>query len=180
MGERSRSATSRWKLLLFALLALDTAYFAIAGTPSKAVDAVAWLVLLVLFEVETQFRQRGAATHAALRYARLLAAFSVLAATVGYVFEENVLDTVNTVLWIAVVVLLEIEFRKPALAARRRLAFSGAAVALYGGLAVLVGLWAWRGEWFDAYDALLWLLAFATIELDAINRGQTPSASTGV
>jgi hypothetical protein len=27
-------------------------------------------------------------------------------------------------------------------------------------------LWAWRGEWFDAYDALLWLVAFAAIEMD--------------
>jgi hypothetical protein len=115
-----------------------------------------------------------------LRYARLLAAFGVLAATVGYVFEENLLDAVNTILWIAVVVLLEIEFRKPALAARRRFEFSAVAVALYGGLALLVTIWAWRGEWFDAYDALLWLLAFATIELDVMNRGQTPSARTGV
>jgi len=32
----------------------------------------------------------------------------------------------------------------------------------------LIPLWALRGEWFDAYDAVLWLIAFALIEKDAL------------
>ena len=39
---------------------------------------------------------------------------------------------------------------------------------LYAGLAALVPVWAWRGEWFDAYDATLWLVAFATIEINVL------------
>jgi hypothetical protein len=30
--------------------------------------------------------------------------------------------------------------------------------------------WAWRKEWFDAYDAALWLLAFATIEMNVLRK----------
>ena len=158
-----------FKGFLFALLVANTAYFAIAGTPSKAVDAAAWLTLLALFQAETLFGSRLATPGRclALRAARLLAAAGVFAATIGYVFEDNVLDAVNCVLWIAVVVLLEIELRFPRAVARARGAFAAAAVLLYGGLSVLVVIWAVRGAWFDAYDAALWLTAFVVIELNA-------------
>jgi hypothetical protein len=90
-----------------------------------------------------------------------------LAATVGYVFEDDVLDAINSGLWIAVVVLLEVQFRYPGPVARTRAPFTAVACVLYGGLAFLVLVWVWRREWFDAYDALLWLVAFAALELDA-------------
>ena len=159
-----------WKALLVALLAADAVYYAVWGTTSKAVDAAAWLVLLVLFELEARFvhARTSAGLKSALRFSRLLAAAGVFAATAGYIFEDNVLDAVNSAVWIAVVVLLEVEFRYPSWVARARTVFSTAAVTLYGGLAILVAIWAWRGEWFDAYDALLWLVAFATIELEAV------------
>lgn len=83
-----------------------------------------------------------------------------------YVFEDNLLDAINSVLWILVVVLLEIEVRFPALIARARLPFLGCATLLYGGLGVLVVIWAARGLWFDAYDAALWLVAFVALELE--------------
>jgi hypothetical protein len=155
--------------VLFALLAVDTAYFAFSGSTSKALDAAAWLVLLVLYELEnrsarTQRNEPGIA----VRALRLAAAAGVIAATIRYVFEDNVLDAVNSVLWIGVVVLLELQFRRPALVQRARASFVTAGIVLYGGLALLVAAWAWRREWFDAYDALLWLLAFATIEMGAL------------
>ena len=84
----------------------------------------------------------------------------------GYTLEEDVLDAVNSVLWIAVVILLEAEVRFPELVSNARTAFAATAALLYGGLAVLVVLWAVNGLWFDAYDALLWLIAFATLELN--------------
>ena len=33
---------------------------------------------------------------------------------------------------------------------------------------VCVAAWLWRGEWFEAYDAALWLIAFATLEMDVL------------
>jgi hypothetical protein len=167
-----------WKPLLLALLAIDTVYFAVAGTTSKAVDAAAWLVLLVLFDVETRLAGARArdGVKTALRLARLMAAAGVCAATVGYVFEDDVLDAVNSALWIAVVMLLEVQFRNAGAVARARRAFTAVACVLYGGLALLVVIWAWRREWFDAYDALLWLVAFATLELEAVELEAAPGA----
>ena len=87
---------------------------------------------------------------------------------VGYIIEGDALDALNTGLWIAVVCLLEFEVRRPQAVARARMAFVGFAGVIYGGLALLVFVWAWRGEWLDAYDALLWLIAFAAIEMDML------------
>jgi hypothetical protein len=154
------------------LLSANTLYFAVFGTASKAIDAVAWLTLLVLFDIETAYKKRLSSRNAqlAVRSARLLAGAGVIAASIGYVFEDNVLDAVNAVLWIAVLVLLEVELRWPALNPHHRTAFNVAAAVLFGGLALLVVLWAASGMWFDAYDAVLWLVAFAAIEVDLTRR----------
>src|SRR5688500_9537437 len=124
-----------FKAVLFLLLAVNTAYFAVYGTASKGIDAAAWLTLFVLFEAETSFGEwlSSARAKLAVRVLRLLAAAGVFTATIGYVFEDNALDAINSALWIAVIVLLEIELRFARAAARYRSAFGGAAVALYGG-----------------------------------------------
>jgi len=156
------------RVVVFALLVCNTAYYLYAGTLAKGVDAAAWLVLLALFALETGFATvvHSRRTALVLRAVRLIAALGVCAAGIGYIIERDVLDAVNTALWLAVVVLLETEVRFPGEIARFRRGFIAVAAALYAGLAVLVLLWAWRGEWFDAYDALLWLVAFAAIEMD--------------
>jgi hypothetical protein len=160
----------QFKTAMFALLAGNTAYYLVAGTWSKGLDALAWLALLVLFELETGRgnRLRGDAAAFAIRVMRLAAAAAVCAAAIGYFYESDILDAVNAALWIAVVVLLESELRFAEAFARHRIRFAAVATLLYAGLAVLIPLWAWRGEWFDAYDALLWLLAFAMIEMDVL------------
>ena len=158
------------RIAVFAVLTCNTAYYLYAGTLSKGLDAAAWLVLLALYALETGFAVQFQTPRAAfaLRAARLAAAAGVCAAGIGYVIEQDSLDAVNAALWIAVVVLLEFEVRRPRELAQFRTAFTAAAAALYAGLALLVLMWGWRGEWFDAYDALLWLVAFATIEMDVL------------
>jgi hypothetical protein len=93
----------------------------------------------------------------------------LVAAMTGYVHEKEWLDSLNVGLWCAVVALLEFEVRRPAAAMRHRVPFAVAALALYSGLLALVAAWLWRGEWFDAYDAALWLVAFATLEMDVLS-----------
>ncbi|HEV7820055.1 MAG TPA: hypothetical protein VGO84_02675 [Burkholderiales bacterium] len=161
-----------FRLALFALLAANAACYFYAGTLSKGLDALAWLILLALFALETGFSGNIRAPRAAMRFARLIAAAGVCAAGIAYIIERNTLDAINTGLWIAVVVLLELEVRHPHAVKRYRLWFSAAASVLYAALGVLVLAWGWRREWFDAYDALLWLLAFATIEMDVLNAGR--------
>lgn len=161
---------SWFKAAVFALLAGNTAFYLFAGTLNKALDAAAWLALLALFELETGFgeRLRGKGAAVAIRGARLAAAAMVGATAIGYLYGNEWLDAVNSWLWIAVVVLLEIEVRYPRAVARCRSWFAAAAVTLYSGLGALVLVWAWRREWLDAYDALLWLAAFAMIEMNVL------------
>ena len=155
---------------MLALLACNTAIYLFAGTLNQALDATAWLTLLVLFELETGFagRYRAGGAAIAIRGTRLAAAATVIAAATGYFHQNEWLDAVNSGLWITVVVLLEIEVRHRHAVARRRAWFALIAATLYAGLGALVLVWAWRREWFDAYDALLWLTAFAMIEMDVL------------
>lgn len=166
-----------FKAAVFALLVCNTAIYLAFGTASEALDAAAWLVLLALFELETgggRFQEARAA--AILRGARLVAAAAIVAAAIGYVRGEEWLDAINLGLWIAVVALLELEIRYPHAVAAHRARFTAVATLLYSGLGVPVLVWAGRGEWFDAYDALLWLVAFATIEINVF-RAARPAAA---
>lgn len=159
--------------LLFVLLAVNAAVYATTGRFSEGLDAFAWYLLLALFELETRRpqwsrRPRAAAT---LDLLRLLAAAAVAVAAASYVLEGEWLDAANALLWIGVVIVLELEVRLPETAARFRRRVTGAAFTLYAALAAVALAWLLRGEWLDAYDALLWIAAFALIELDLLDNG---------
>ena len=157
---------------LIALLVGNSAVYLWRGTPSEALDSLAWLVLLLSFEAETGGRglPMGPWASRFVRTCRIVAAAALLAATIGYYRDEEWLDFANMGLWIAVVGLLEAQVRHPALASRRRAALTVLAVMLYSALAIVAFAWAWRGEWFDAWDAALWLIAFATIEMNLFQK----------
>jgi hypothetical protein len=196
---------SPWfKAAVFALLALNTGMFLNSGTYSEGLDSIAWLTLLALFELETGTEQSGrtpflANAHSVLREQkkgpekvcvpisaiaavhgiRFAALAAVGAAAAGFLYNEDWLDAANSMLWIAVVALLELEIRRPAAVAMHRARFTAVAAMLYSGLGALVLVWLWRGEWFDAYDAALWLVAFATIELKVLAVAQRVGVETG-
>lgn len=163
-----------FKAAVFVLLALNAAVFVGAGTANEALDSIAWFVLLVLFEAETRARSRLQRPRAriAVRSARFFAAIAIGIAAIGYVYDAEWLDAINAWLWIAVVALLELELRRPHAMAAHRAAFAATAGALYASLAAVVLVWAWHGLWFDAYDALLWLVAFGAIEINLLGGAQ--------
>ena len=165
---------SWFKAAVFALLALNTGIFLRSGTFSEGLDSIAWLTLLALFELETGFGRvlRAGPSIAAVHGVRLAALAAVGAAAAGFLYNKEWLDAANSGLWIAVVALLELEIRRPATVAVHRARFTAAAATLYSGLGAVVLVWVWRGEWFDAYDAALWLVAFATIELNVLAAAQ--------
>lgn len=171
----------RFKAALFVLLACNAAIFFFSGTFSETLDAAAWLTLFALFELETGYGDRFQRKPAqnAIRAIRLVAAVAVIAAALGYIAEGDTLDSLNSGLWIAVVMLLELEVRRPQLISAHRGAFTATATTLYCSLGALIPVWAWQGAWFDAYDALLWLTAFLAIELNILRRpgieGATPA-----
>lgn len=170
-GKSARLPT--WfKAALFALLAGNTVWFFASGATSKGLDAAAWLALLALFEFETRFAHRlhGDRVPFVLRAARLAAGAAVIASALGYLLDDNVLDAINSALWIAVVVMLELQLRYPH-SEHRPAVFAVLPPVLYAALGALVLVWGSRAEWFDAYDALLWLVAFATLERTVVGAG---------
>ena len=176
-------ATPPWfpwlKGSIFALLAANVAGYALFGRPTEALDSLAWLTLLALFELETAYpqRMRQKRVAAMVRAGRLAAGIAVVMAAIGFVREREWLDAVNAMLWIAVVILLEFEVRRLDAVERHRRLYAGIAGSLYAAMAVLVVIWAWSGEWFDAYDALLWLIAFVALELNVLGLRGEPAAT---
>ncbi len=166
---------------LFALLAWNTATYLDSGTPSEALDSIAWLTLLVLFELETgdagRLGQGRAMT--AIRGIRMVAAAALIVALAGYIREQEWLDALNVGLWIAVVALLEFEVRRAEAVMRHRRWFTATAAVVYSGLLTLVVTWLWQGKWFDAYDAALWIVAFATIEMNLLGDIRKNGATAG-
>ena len=167
---RSAPATLWFKAALFVLLALNAGIFLRSGTLSEGLDAIAWLTLLALFELETGFGHvlRAGPAVAVVHGVRLAALAAVGAAAAGFLYDYEWLDAANSGLWIAVVALLELEVRRPAAVAAHRARLMAALVTLYSGLGALVLVWLWRGEWFEAYDAALWLVAFVMIEVNVL------------
>jgi len=177
------TAAGRWfpsfKAAVFALLAANTAGFAWFGRPTEALDSFAWLVLLGLFELETAYprRLREKRVAALVRGGRFVAGMAVVSAAIGFVHEREWLDAINAALWLAVVIVLEIEVRFPHAVERRRRLFVCVTGVLYAGMALLVLTWASQGEWFDAYDAALWLVAFVALELNVLQIPRAPSVA---
>jgi hypothetical protein len=170
---------SWFKAAIFALLAINAVAFVFAGTVSEALDSVAWFVLLALFEVETTRMDwaRRQPTAAAMRLIRLGATLAIGVAATGYLYDHAWPDAMNAWLWIGVVVLLEFEVRKPDAVRAHRASFGAVATTLYSGLIGVVATWLWRGEWFDAYDALLWIIAFGALEMNLLNIARSAATS---
>ncbi len=167
-----------FKAAVFALLVLNTGVYLASGTLSEGLDSIAWLTLLALFQLETGYGQvlRAGPAVTAVRAIRLVALAVIGAAAAGFLYNGEWLDAANSGLWIAVVVLLEVEVRRPADVAAQRARFTAAAALLYAGLIAVMFVWLARGEWFDAYDAALWLVAFATIEMNLLEAARRAAA----
>lgn len=163
------------KPAIFALLAINAGIYAATGRFSEGLDAFAWFALLALFEIETRFPRwtRIPRNVIALDLLRLIAAAGVAIAAFSFIRENEWLDATNAWLWIGVVVVLELQLRAPLFAARHRTACTAASLTLYAVLAAVALAWLVRGEWLDGYDALLWITAFALIEMDLLRIATT-------
>lgn len=163
-----------------ALLAIDAVIYASSDRLSAALDSLAWLVLLLLFQVETALADSPALRRLApaIHVARGGAILGLGWAGLAFLQEREWLDVANAALWIGLVVLFECEVRFPRLMQRCKRGFLLMSLAVLTALTGLVLVWAWQGEWFDAYDAGLWIVAFATLEVDLLGYvGYAPGAS---
>jgi len=168
-------------IVIFTLLAINAAIYAATGRASETVDALAWFVLLALFFVESRCPQwtRLPRNAAVLNLLRLIAAAAVLWAAISFVREHEWLDALNAWLWIGVVAVLELEVRVPAWIRKQRRLIITLSAALYAALTGIAVVWFLQGEWFDGYDAALWIAAFALLEMNLLQlAAANPSSAT--
>jgi hypothetical protein len=154
----------KFKLAIVLLITFNAVIYAIADTLTSAVDALAWLMLLVLYELEAN----GAAPMAENTMHRIRNVLIVVIALVfsSYIHDSEWLDVVNSALWFLLIALLELEVRWPDTVCKYRQNYWLATVTVFAGLIAMVIAWAWQSAWLDVYDASLWIVAFAAIEVD--------------
>ncbi|WP_242110433.1 hypothetical protein [Luteimonas aquatica] len=182
-GRRPLRGFAAFKWLVYALLAANVLLYGVHGTPTEQVDTGAWVVLLLLFEWETGGWRTSPRLRRWLHALRIPAAGAVLWACCDYALAGEWLDFGNALTWLGVVAMLELEVRIPP----RRLLLHALrrwiAIALYLTLAGFLFAWLVLGAteggaavWLDAWDALLWLVAFVVIELNVFGFRQCPAA----
>ncbi|RPE74826.1 hypothetical protein [Vulcaniibacterium tengchongense] len=167
----------RW--LIYALLAADVALYARYGRVTELLDTAAWFVLLLLFEWETGGWPMPSRARVPVHAVRLLASAAIVLAVAGYALEREWLDFANETVWLGVVALLELEVRLPPQAQRLHRWRRRVAAVLYAALVAFLLAWAIQGlvgaeplhALLDAWDALLWLVAFVAIELNVFRFG---------
>lgn len=170
MRVRAQLDHIRWGL--FALLAVNLGLYAFTGRLSESLDAAVWYALLILFEIENRRPPAGWPPHIrhALTLLRLMATAGICAAAFLFVREREWLDAGNAALWIGVVIVLELELRLATHPDSWRRTLEIITRVLYAGLVIIALLWLYRGEWLNAYDALLWIAAFVLLEMGLLNR----------
>ena len=163
-----------FKLAILVLLTLNFIIYAVFDTWVKAVDALVWLGLLILYEMEANgiALERQALLHRIRTGLIMIVPLIFLA----YLDGKEWLDVVNSLFWFALIALLESEVRWPEKVIEHSHAYWLATVIVFTGLLALVFAWLWKKAWLDAYDAGLWLAAFATIEVDIFDLFKKKSA----
>ncbi len=158
------------KTLLFVLLGLNAIVYAAIGRSTEMLDAAAWYALLLLFELETRRPHWTQLPRNALvlQILRMTAAAVIFWTAITFLREREWLDAVNAWLWIGVVTVLELEVRAPVWVTNHRKMAGCLSVTLYGALAMVAVAWFINGEWFDGYDAVLWIAAFALLEMELL------------
>lgn len=164
----------KFKLAIVFLLLVNFLIYAIFDTWIKALDSLVWLALLIVYELETN--KIGAELEPGLSRLRTLLIILVPLVFLGYLKDKEWLDVVNSLLWFALIALLESEIRWPETVYQYRNLYWVASLAVLSGLALMVLAWIWKSAWLDAYDAALWLVAFATIEVDIFKIFQRKNA----
>jgi hypothetical protein len=164
------------KIALALLLLANALLFFTRGEYNDSFDSLAWIVLMVLYEIETGNLPALKASAPPFRWIRNLAVAIVVIAELSYLLEGAWLDGLYSLLWLLVVVLFEIESRYPAEVATHPRLFRTAGLALALGMIGVIIAWLLEGSYFNAYDGVIWSLAFLIIDLDLVASALDQSA----
>lgn len=167
-----------FKYTVYSLLAINILLFLIHGAPHEALDSLGWVLLLATFEYETAALDEDYASpleRYALRAAQILGYGLAVYATWNYWVGGDWADLVNAVTWLIVCAVLAYDVYAPGEYGdgewRWRNMLKGGLYAILFAVAVY---WAYDGVivnrdahgLLEFYDAVLWILCFAVIELN--------------
>lgn len=164
-----------FKWSVFGLLGINMALFFINQTAVEGIESLAWLVLLILFEWETSQLDKpyiSALERYSIHTGRILAYILILYSTYAYttpeyISENGSTDMYNAITWLLIVFLLEYDVYFPGVYKKWEWHLRNTLkIALYGALFAIAVWWWIDGEFFDFYDAVLWIVCFFFIELN--------------
>jgi hypothetical protein len=154
----------RFKLAILVLLTLNAVIYTMVDTLTSAIDAWVWLMLLVLYELEAN--RTVPLAENMLHGIRIVLIAVIVLVFVSYVHDRAWLDVVNSALWFALIALLELEVRWPDTVSKYQQSYRLATMTVLAGLIAVAIVWAWQSAWLAVYDTTLWIVAFASIEMD--------------
>jgi hypothetical protein len=158
------------KYTIFGLLVVDMLVYLWGSTLNEALDSVGWLFLLGAFEYEsTSLHENYASTwEKYLLMAVQTVGYGItLKVTITYGVTHEWLDLANSILWLLVCASIAYDIYAPG-------DYEGAEwrvrnalkMTLYMALVAIAITWGVEGAWLDFYDAALWILCFAVVELN--------------
>jgi hypothetical protein len=158
------------KYTLYALLAFNIYLFASHETVTEALDSFGWVILLGTFEYESSSLHEQYSSkweQYALIGAQVVGYLMAMHAAMMYALRGDWLDLTNSVVWLLVCAAIGYDMYAPGQYGgwewRLRNAIK---FALYGTLALIAIWWGIQGDLLDFYDATLWILCFAVVELN--------------
>lgn len=157
------------KAVILALLLMNAGLFLVRGEFNDSFDSLAWIVLMILYEVDSGKIDGLVPSSLKAQPVRQTAVLVVILAELSYWLEGAWLDGLYSLEWILVVALFEFETRMPQWVAMHPFHFRAMGLALMLSMMGVIGAWLSEGSYFNAYDAILWSIAFLIIDLDILN-----------
>ena len=153
------------RIAIASLLTLNAVLYALLDSLVAATDAFAWLALLFSFELETAGLPSSIQEKSLHKFRNALLIIIGLV-TLAYLVTGDPLNFANSILWIGLIGLLEMEVRAPTTVENHSKLYWLASVLVFTGLISMVALSFWLGAVLDGFNNMLWIVAFALIEVD--------------
>ena len=164
----------KFKLVLLFLLSLDVLFYAFWGTLPHFLETLSWLLLLIIYELETLNVKPIVDNIMSIIRNSLIAIIAWCG--LMYALDQTWLDVANFALWFVMIIVFELNMRGPESLKQYQQHYELISYSVLGGLIIVAGIWLFSSAWLDAFDAIIWLITLAVIDLDVfkLDKTQTP------
>lgn len=155
-------------VIILVLLLINALAFIASGEVNDGIDGLGWLWLLLVYFLKAEQRGLAFVEHRLVGWLNSGVLLAIVFAELSFIVEESWLDVCYSLQWLAVIALFEWESRFPVSVILQPRLFRALGAGIFITMMILIGLWMLRGDWLNAYDAVLWSLAFVLIELQLL------------